>query len=813
MERELESVERELQEARERFELALIAGEVGTFVWEVGEDRVYGDRNFAALFGLSGERDVVAPLSDFVDAIHPDDREATLAAIRRSLDTGSDYRTEYRIVRGATLRWVSARGRIQRDARGGPGRFAGVLLDITERKQAEQAQRELARRYEQHTRLFDGIASTTPDFIYIFDLQGNFLYANRRLLEVWGKTFEQAIGRSLHELGYPDWHAEMHLREIAQVIRTKQPIRGTVPFTGGSGIHGIYEYIFTPVLGGDGEVELIAGTTRDVTERDRTEVALREGRESLEIALMASETGTFRFDLTRAKFVVFDESLRRLVGLSSSTKVEDVRDFLALIHPEDLPRVAPAFDRTLGEGVDFEMEFRVLLPDGGTRWLFDRAKVVRDGAGKPLYIVGACTDITRRHRSEQAREALLEAERTARAEAEQASRLKDEFLATLSHELRTPLNAILGWSQILRRRSRGDTRLHEGFGVIERNARVQVQLIEDLLDMSRIVAGKLRLDVKPVELREVIQAALESVAPAAQARGVELRTVQDHDAGPVRGDAARLQQVVWNLLANAIKFTPRGGVVTITLTQQAASARLVVSDSGMGIEPDFLPYVFERFRQSEGGSTRRHQGLGLGLGIVKSLVEMHGGQVHALSEGRGKGASFVVDLPWMAAEQGAHDGLAKPNRAIWELEDELSDERALQGISVLVVDDERDMRELVAHVLAEVGANVLCASSAAEAYRMLCSERPNVLLSDVGMPDEDGYSLIRRVRELPAREGGDIPSIALTAFARSEDRRRALMAGFQSHLAKPVEPAELVAVVASVAGALPRKPASDPSPT
>ncbi|MET0286847.1 MAG: ATP-binding protein [Polyangiales bacterium] len=662
MERELESVERELLEARARFELALIAGEVGTFVWEVGDDRVFGDRNFAALFGLAGP-DVVAPLADFLAAIHVDDRDATLAAIRHSLETGADYRTEYRIVRGETLRWVSARGRIERDAQGGPGRFAGVLLDITERKQAEHAQQELARRYEQHTRLFDGIASTTPDFIYIFDLRGNILYANRRLLEVWGKTFDEAVGRSLLELGYPDWHAAMHLREIEQVIRTKQAIRGTVPFTGGSGIHGIYEYIFTPVLDSAGEVELIAGTTRDVTERNRTEVALREAREQAELA----------------------------------------------------------------------------------------------------------------------------------------SRLKDEFLATLSHELRTPLNAILGWSQLLRRRSREDARLHEGFGVIERNARVQVQLIEDLLDMSRIVAGKLRLDVKSVELRVVIQAALESVAPAAQARGVKVQVLLDDEVGPVRGDPARLQQVIWNLLANAIKFTPRGGVVTVDLARQGAFARLSVSDSGMGIEPDFLPYVFERFRQSEGGSTRRHQGLGLGLGIVKSLVEMHGGQVRAQSEGRGKGASFVVELPWGASEASVPHELARPSRAIWERNDELADERALRGVSVLVVDDELDMRELVAHVLTEVGAHVLCAASAAEAFRLLRSELPDVLLSDIGMPDEDGYALMRRVRELPAGEGGDTPSIALTAFARSEDRQRALTAGFQSHLAKPIESAELVAVVASVA--------------
>ncbi|HEX5660594.1 MAG TPA: PAS domain-containing protein [Polyangiales bacterium] len=802
MERELETVERELQEARTRFELALIAGEVGTFVWEVGSDRVYGDRNFAVLFGVAGP-EVVAPLADFMAAIHPDDREATAAAIQRTLETGADYRTEYRIVSGDTTRWVSARGRLEARTDDKPRRFAGVLLDITERKQAEQAQQRLAERYAHHTRLFDGIASTTPDFIYIFDLSGHFLYANRRLLEVWGKTFDEAIGRSLYELGYPDWHAEMHLREIAQVIATKKPIQGTVPFTGGSGIHGIYEYIFTPVLGKRGEVEVIAGTTRDVTERNRTETALREGREALEIALMASETGTFRYDLIHGELVGFDDGLRRLVGLGPDEKL-DREDLLARIHAEDLPAVTAAIARTVHEAVDFELELRVVLPNEGTRWLFARAKVVSDEAGKPRHVVGACTDITRRRQSELAREALLEAERKAREEAELASRLKDEFLATLSHELRTPLNAILGWSQILRRRSSEDERLREGFGIIERNARVQVQLIEDLLDMSRIVAGKLRLDVQPVDLREVIRAALESVAPAAEARSVRVQTVLDSHAGPVRGDPARLQQIVWNLLANAIKFTPKGGRVTVALERISSHVEISISDSGIGIAPDFLPHVFERFRQSEGGSTRRHQGLGLGLGIVKSLVEMHGGHVRASSAGLGEGANFTVELPLMVTRPSEHPRKL-PTRSTWDHEQEHHDDRLLEGVLVLVVDDEPDTRELLAHVLAECSARVLTAANAAEAYRLLQVEHPDVLLSDIGMPDEDGYSLIRRVRELPARDGGDTPSIALTAFARSEDRRRALIAGFQSHLAKPVEPAELVAVVASVAGAIPRQ--------
>nr|MDQ3349971.1 PAS domain S-box protein [Acidobacteriota bacterium] len=401
-------------------------------------------------------------------------------------------------------------------------------------------------------------------------------------------------------------------------------------------------------------------------------------------------------------------------------------------------------------------------------------------------------------RAAEEREKLLNAERSARAEAERAGLMKDEFLATLSHELRTPLNAILGWAQILLPRAAGDEELAEGLEVIERNTRVQTQLIDDLLDMSRIISGKIRLDVQRVDVQDVIKAAIASVRQSADAKGIRIETMLDPLAGPVRGDPARLQQCFWNLLSNAIKFTPKGGKVQVALERVNSHLEACVTDTGEGIAPDFLPHLFERFRQADASTTRRHGGLGLGLSIVKQLVELHGGTVRGKSGGAGQGATFCVELPLVilhAPDESAHRahpasrGHAPP--AI--------DHPSLDGIKVLAVDDEPDARGLVRRVLEGCGASVLLASSAAEALDLIRRERPDVILSDIGMPVEDGYDLIRKVRALPPEEGGRTPAAALTAFARAEDRMRALRAGFQTHVAKPVEPAELTAVVASLA--------------
>lgn len=396
-------------------------------------------------------------------------------------------------------------------------------------------------------------------------------------------------------------------------------------------------------------------------------------------------------------------------------------------------------------------------------------------------------EIAERRRAEEYREALLVSERAARAEAERATRLKDEFVATLSHELRTPLNAIVGWASILRS-DRRTASVAQGMEVIERNAKAQAQMIEDLLDMSRIVSGKLRIDLQLIDPTAVLKAAVASIRPSADLKEIALHAVIE-PVGPIDSDAGRLQQIIWNLLTNAIKFTPRNGTVRVGLRQIDGQVEIEVSDTGQGIRPEFLPYVFDRFRQADASTTRRHGGLGLGLSIVKSLVEMHRGSVEARSDGDGLGAAFTVRLPLARPQPGA---LFKAERLGQPAE------LTLQGLRVLVVDDEPDARALARRVLEESGAHVVTVASALEALAVVGGDTvPSVVVSDIGMPDQDGYDLIRKMRALPGH-AGRVPAVALTALARAEDRQRALLEGYQTHVSKPVDPVELVAVIASV---------------
>ncbi len=391
----------------------------------------------------------------------------------------------------------------------------------------------------------------------------------------------------------------------------------------------------------------------------------------------------------------------------------------------------------------------------------------------------------------------MEVERRQRAEVERVGRVKDEFLANLSHELRTPLNAILGWSQLLSSGKSSGKEITEGLEVIKRNALVQGQLIEDLLDMSRIVSGKLRLNVQRVEMPAVIALAVESVQLAAQSKGVRLELVVDPTAGPVTGDPHRMQQVVWNLLTNAIKFTPRGGKVQVVLERASSHVELSICDTGRGISAEFLPHVFERFSQSDPSRTRSHNGLGLGLAIAKNLVELHGGSVMAKSAGEGKGSTFIVLLPISVIR--SPDGEDGGAHAVSSTEAEFATSPDLKGVRVMVVDDNPDAMNLVTHLLEQCGVSVASCASGEECLSRLPQWHPDVLVSDIGMPGMDGYSMMRILREFSREEGGETPAVALTAFARSEDRRRAMLAGFDMHVSKPVEPGELVAVVARMA--------------
>jgi PAS domain S-box-containing protein len=496
----------------------------------------------------------------------------------------------------------------------------------------------------------------------------------------------------------------------------------------------------------------------------------------------------------------WNEGATRLFGWTADEMLN--RPYADRLPEPSRTEVAKWIGNIASGGGEFEGEWLDVRKDGSTVWIEATTRLIYDGQGVPLAIMGVSREITERKRADQEREQFLESERTARAEAERASRMKDEFLATLSHELRTPLNAILGWSQILAGGSKDAEDLAEGLRTIERNARAQTQIIEDLLDMSRIISGKVRLDVQQLDLAAVVREAMATAKPAADAKGIRVEAVIDASAGTMSGDPNRLQQVFWNLLTNAIKFTPKGGQVQVRLKRVNAHVEVSVIDNGEGISPEFLNHVFDRFRQADASSTRQHGGLGLGLSIVKQLMELHGGEVRATSPGIGMGATFTVTLPLTVIHPEPHVDERERRDPTARVVSAMPDDAcgSLNGVKVLVVDDEADARTLMTRLLQDCRAHVVTAESASEALHRVRTERPDVLVCDIGMPGEDGYSLIKRVRALAPENGGRVPAAALTAYARSEDRVKAMFAGFQMHLAKPVEPAELIASVASLAG-------------
>jgi len=520
------------------------------------------------------------------------------------------------------------------------------------------------------------------------------------------------------------------------------------------------------------------------------------------------------FAAMRDAIFIFDDEGRCLKvaptrAASSSRIIAELRDRrLHDVFPAEqasffLSRINLALDTWQTVHIEYE-----LVVDGTGIWL--------EAAITPLLersVVWVARDVTWRRRAEEERRQLLLREQEARRRAEEANRIKDEFLSTLSHELRTPLNAILGWTWLLRSGNLDKEGQERAVGTIERNAKSQSQIIDDLLDVSRIITGKLRLKLRRVELPQVIEAAVDAIRPAAFAKEIRIATSFDPDVLPVPGDPNRLQQVVWNLLANAVKFTPERGRIDIRLERAGGQARIRVSDSGIGIRTDFLDYVFDRFRQADSSTTRIHGGLGLGLAIVRHLVELHGGTVEAESEGEGRGSTFTVTLPMtpLRAPQPAEPvaehaaGAAAPVEEIEEIEgieemEEMEEVQQVRGLQILLVDDERDVREVLPTVFEQLGARVRTAASAREALEDLSREETDVVIADIGMPEMDGYELIRKIRDLEG-EVRDVPAIALTAYAADGDRRRALEAGYQLHLAKPVEPHLLVAAVARVAAA------------
>ncbi|MEP7117171.1 MAG: ATP-binding protein [Acidobacteriota bacterium] len=560
-----------------------------------------------------------------------------------------------------------------------------------------------------------------------------------------------------------------------------------------------FTFIYSPIRDAMARVDAVIVLALDVTD----EVIARRDTEALTSRLQESE----------AQFHLLAESIPQLAWATrpdghidwynqrwydyTGTTLEQMQGWgwKSVHDPDRVDEVVTRWQDALASGAPFEMNFALRGRDGVFRWHLTRAVPLRDQAGRIVRWFGTNTDIDAQRRAEVERATLLANEQRARHAAELASRAKDEFLATASHELRTPLNAILGWARMLQTGQLDHSVFLRAIDSIQRNAAIQVRLIEDILDGSRIITGQLHLEIRTLDLAMLVSATLEAVRTAADAKNITVSLSLDPQATLVVGDPDRLQQVMWNLMVNAIKFTAKGGTVEVSLRRVDTSIELQVSDNGEGISPEFLPHVFERFRQAQASTTRRHGGLGLGLALVRHLVEAHGGTVSADSAGVGQGAAFTVTLPVQAVFAESVAMTAPPRSSFREF---VPSAASLTGVSVLVVDDELDARDLVATALRAKGAEVTSAASAAEALELVAARAFMAMVSDIGMPDTDGYALIRRIRTTTGARGVHLPAVALTAYSREEDRRRALDAGYNAYVSKPVDPEELVQIVAGI---------------
>jgi PAS domain S-box-containing protein len=677
-----------------------------------------------------------------------------------------------------------------------------------------------------------------------WDARSDLVTISRRTAEIFGVPHSPLTWTAMRDLLHPDDRERARLAvEHAVETRTTYDIEYRIQQPSGERLWVAARG--TGIFASDGAVLGMVGVVQDITDRKYREAAEREETRALEALHRTSIALSSTLDMQTLIQTVTDAATR-VCGAQFGAFFYNTHDqngdayqlytlsgaprsaFQNFGHPRATPIFAPTFN---GDGIvrldDVMADPRYGqwpphkgMPKGHLPVRSYLAVPVRSRAGDVLgglffghpeigvfsarverLVAGIAAQAAAAIDNARLYEAATksaEGERIARAQAERVGKQKDEFLATLSHELRTPLNAILGWAQVLRRTAKGiDDTTRQGLEIIERNTRLQAQLIEDLLDMSRITSGKMQLDVQTVMPSTFIEAAIETVQPAADAKNIRLVKIVDYSAGPISGDPGRLQQVLWNLLFNAIKFTPKEGRIQIVLERVNSHVEISITDTGMGIKPDFLPYVFDRFQQGDASTTRRHGGLGLGLSIVKHLVELHGGSVHVHSPGENQGATFSVHFP-LAATKPLVLGAERvhPETAQARLND--FDMPNLKQVRVLIVDDEPDARELICHVLGECGATVTAAGDALQALEALEQGQFDVLVSDIGMPDIDGYEFLRRARAVMHKADRRIPAIALTAFARSEDRTKALQAGFLVHVSKPVEPSELAATVASV---------------
>ncbi|MBC7969586.1 MAG: PAS domain S-box protein, partial [Verrucomicrobia bacterium] len=665
--------------------------------------------------------------------------------------------------------------------------IAVFVADVSERVQLEAKRQRAEQALQASEERFRNMADHAPMMVWVTDPTGYCTYLSQSWYDFTGQTEATGLGFGWVDATHPDddeyaKHTFLEANERHERFYLEYRLRRK---------DGEYRWAIdtaNPWFDDDGTFKGYIGSVIDITDRKATETALGESEDRLRMAIASAALGTWDWNLLTGE-LKWDVGCKAMFGLPPEAQTS-IEIFFVGLHPDDRDRLQDivAWSRNPASGGSYDAEYRTIgIQDGIERWLAAKGQVYFNAANEAVRFIGTALDITDRKRAEADREQLLQREKTAREEAETANRIKDEFLAVLSHELRTPMNPILGWSSLLRQGKLNPAKTAQAVETIERNARIQVQLIDDLLDISRILRGKLVLTMLPVDLKFAIHAALETVRLAMDAKAIALRTQLDPTVGTVMGDVGRLQQVVWNLLSNAVKFTPTEGQITVKLTQVGTNAQIQVTDTGKGIHPDFLPYVFEHFRQEDAATTRRFGGLGLGLAIARQIVELHGGKMAAASAGEGQGATFTVKIPLQRRElaAGTTDLLDKARLT--------AHHSLLAGLCILVVDDEADSLALVRFMLEHAGALVISASSGAEALQTIEQTLPDLIVSDIGMPEMDGYMLLRQIRTL--EQGRQIPAIALTAYAGEFDRQQAIEAGFQQHIPKPVESEKLISTI------------------
>jgi PAS domain S-box-containing protein len=749
------------------------------------------------IFGYSTGELIGKPVRILLPPERQAEEDDILERIRRGERV--DHFETVRVKKGGERLDISLTVSPVRDATGQIIGASKIARDITEQKRLA---RELAAQQE----WFRVTLASIGDAVIASDPDGRVTYMNEAAQQLTGWAAGDALGQPLadvfHIINEKTRKPVEHPAEL--VLRTGHMV-GLANHTVLIGRDGAERPIAdsaAPIRGADGRIIGVVLVFRDVAEERRAEDALAEQREWFETTLESIGDAVIATDVS-GHVVFMNPIAEHLTGWHlSDARGRACGDIFNIINENSRRSVESPVTRVLAEGTVVGLANHTLLiaADGTERPIDDSGAPIRSRDGRVVGVVLVFRDVSERRRGEHERrdaalerDRLLEAERAARADAERASRVKDEFVAMVSHELRTPLNAMLGWTQLMGKPDAGSDVIARGIGVISRNTRMQAQLISDLLDISRIVSGKLRLEIDQVDLVSLIGEAIDTVQRDADEKHITITRDLDGSVGIVAGDVARIQQIIWNLLSNAIKFTAERGQIVVRLRQVDADAHITVTDTGVGIHPEFLPQIFDRFQQADQSIARRFGGLGLGLSIVKHLVELHGGSITAQSGGVGKGATFTIVLPASAAER-------RDTPSASAVRNTAPGSASLNGIRILVVEDEPDTREFLERFLRGLGAAVVSAGSAAEALSRLAADKIDLVVSDIGLPGIDGYDLMQRIRNLPPHSGGATLAIALTAYARTEDRMRAFRAGYQAHLAKPIEPAELVVTISSFAG-------------